>query len=575
MTWKLSQHHLDPTIHTVLLECFEILIADPIFHNYTSVYLSDAIDLSLNSFQSSSWSVKYVDIPEIKNCCFKCEQYFRNAAVQLTNAVITRIFGVQQTDDIRLRSFQEFCVLFPRQTDHFYNILSGCSLDERAIIVLQYLSASEVLLQEHSNKKAQETINKFLEVLQRLLETEENYIIKFVPKAVTNLCASSRYHQYMRNIFNFITNNLNKKTSNIIVNNLILFKQFVRKINDNYSFLKPMKVTISNSIVNVVDNMNNYLKNKNLQYLDFYNIRHFVLEQSSSSVNVDFNTLNRCNLYNLLTNCPYDYISTNFDKLFDVMCLNSEFHYLFEIFLERTVSVADEKNDVDLIQKVFEKIAKPILCLKIEKNRKLCRILTESILSHEVFKSVHSKDDILENIEEMNFYKSVVIHITLSTVDCESKKHLCEESFQKLSQFSCIENFEFELLPRTLYYIHRNLDVLDKCSFLKFVLSLVLSDCDKGHICEFLSIFCQKSVNEDNALQCLLDYEFLHQFFEDSEIVQTYFKYALKLIGKSENKFKFATFYTDTYQSLQKHKDVLNKMMSRCYKNVFLTNPNT
>ncbi|KAL3271135.1 hypothetical protein HHI36_021632 [Cryptolaemus montrouzieri] len=139
---KTEETSLNCAVHTITLECLEILMAEPSFHPFTFDNAEKIIKFGLKSFGSKIWTIK-------------------NAAIQLTNTIITRFFGVQQTDSVRLRSFQEFCVLFPELTDYFYDVLSKPMLDEKSIIVLQYISASEVLYYEHLDKRIEIKIKDF------------------------------------------------------------------------------------------------------------------------------------------------------------------------------------------------------------------------------------------------------------------------------------------------------------------------------------------------------------------------------------------------------------------------------
>ncbi|XP_044763869.1 uncharacterized protein LOC123320576 isoform X2 [Coccinella septempunctata] len=548
MTWKLRQHNLDPTVHTVLLECLEMMMVEPNFHNYTAGYLEEAIKLSLGSFLSDSWCVK-------------------NAVIQLTHAVITRIFGVQQTDNIRLRSFQEFCILFPTLSDLFYDVLSSPSLDDRAIIVLQYLSASEVVVYDHSNQEVRKKIDKFLILLEQLLVSKENYIVKFVPLSIVNLCVDTQYPHYMNKVFDFLAANLHEKPSNVIVNHLVLFKEFVRRINDNYFFLKPMKIDADASIVNVVDKMNDLLEHQDLQYLDLQNIRTFVLDQHSTNcrdvVSSDA-TLKRWKFHNLIRNFPYGLISKNFCKLFDILCENEGLNFLLEFYLDRCVAHAVESRDFDLIQKVSVRVTSEMLSPRIGKDRRLYRVLLESVLRlKEYVDEIKLDVGIPDDMEEMNFYKAAVIQMILSRKNCDNKASLCKKSFVKLTQFGEIDNFELKFLPIISIFVYKNIEFLDKYLFLKFLLYIVLTDCDEPDFYEFLTKLCKKSVNEDNCVYNLLTYQFLFDFFQDNNVVHKFWKDALRLMEKFEAKAKFPTFYTDTYHSLQIHKDVVNKMMSK------------
>ncbi|XP_045467183.1 uncharacterized protein LOC123675737 [Harmonia axyridis] len=554
MIWKLMQHKLDPTVHTVILECLEIMIVEPNFHNYTYAYLEEVIKLSLNSFTSSNWSIK-------------------NAAIQLTNTVITRIFGVQQTENIRLRSFKEFCVLFPRLSDYFYDVLSSSPLDDRAIIVLQYLSASEVLVYEHLNMDIQIKIDKFLILLERLLVSREEYIIKYVPQAFVNLCVETSYSYHMKKIFYFIVTNLQKKPSNVIVNYLILFREFVRKLNETSSLLKATKIEIEPTVIYFVDKMNDFLKDKDLQFLDMHNIRHFVLDQYSRSYSIDENlnvSSKRWKYYNLIQNFPSAYISKNFLQLFENMYNNVELNFLLEIFLDRIISFACENRVQNLIQMIFNRLTSEIFSSKIKNNKGMCRIFTLSILRLcDSFEYIQFGNHFCEYNIEINFYEAILLQIILCESDCQGKAALCEASFKKLSEFSSIDSFELEFLPKMLGFIHKNLDVLNKYMFLKFLFCLVLTDCDKEDICDFMTKFCRKYTNEDNCLSNLLVYEFLYDFFRDDQLLRKFLLDALNLINKFESRVRFDTFYMDTYQSLQVHKDVINKMMSKFYQVIF------
>ncbi|KAK9876076.1 hypothetical protein WA026_011187 [Henosepilachna vigintioctopunctata] len=539
MLVKWKTNNLNSAVHTVILECLEILIAEPCFHSYTYTYAEEIIELSLQSFQSKIWPVK-------------------NAAIQLINVLISRFFGIQQSDSVRLRSFQEFCILFPKLSNKFYNILSEPILDERAIVILQYISSSEVLVNEHLEKQSTKQIESFLFLFENILVSNQSFITKFIPQAFVSLCPEKDYSYYLAKISNFIIKWFNNKPSNIIVNHLLLFKEFVTKINRSYS-LSNSEVSNLNSVFH----LNNFLRVKTAPYLDLMNIRCFQLSHNCYTCTCNLQLaipMKEWYVANFIYNLCSFQITDQYSRIFNVLINEKKFNFLLDQFLHFSF---DTVEDLQVLSEMANLILNQIFLLRYNVNVTLYKILIEAVLkiTNNCEGKIISENNIPQSIEDFNLYESIAIQIILANGNPSNDKELCIRTFSTLTKLSNFGNFEIDMLSQILIVVQKNLNHIDKYVFMKLLLYQILSNCDNENIVVLVSRLGLKNVNLENSAEKILNLDFLYSYFHEKNEVVRFLESAILLIKKFEMNVKNCTFYLDTDNKLEEFKCIIRELI--------------
>ncbi|KAJ8921131.1 hypothetical protein NQ315_013601 [Exocentrus adspersus] len=206
------------------LHSIEILVSDNNLQNATLSFIPDIIIQCVELFARPSWIV-------------------RNADLQLIRAIIDRFYGVCLNVSDRPKSIEDLFVLFPVLSSYFYTILSSVKLDERAVLVFQFFSESQIKERIY----ATESTDSFLQLFLRIIQKYSNHYAKMAVYSYSSLCSPKAIRNEICSIIRFFKANFELLSKNVFANFVLLIQLLYVK------YKKSFECSIDKENIRVID----------------------------------------------------------------------------------------------------------------------------------------------------------------------------------------------------------------------------------------------------------------------------------------------------------------------------------
>lgn len=189
--------------------------------------------------------------------------YFRNANLQLTKALIERMYGVSLGLWNRLKDISDLFQLYPQLSGYFFNILTSENLDERSHIIFQYFLESQ-LKDKIFSKTFMKISSYFQQIFINIIKEYEHQYGKLAVQSFVALCRVQEISSVICDIKEFLKRNFMNMRKNILSNFILLLQELYYKFRKSFlCTTNPKKIT---DIRKHLQEISHFLKLSDLPY---------------------------------------------------------------------------------------------------------------------------------------------------------------------------------------------------------------------------------------------------------------------------------------------------------------------
>ncbi|XP_023310428.1 uncharacterized protein LOC108904191 [Anoplophora glabripennis] len=509
------------------LHSIEILVSDNNLQCSTLPFISDIIVQCVELFARSSWIV-------------------RNADLQLTRAIIDRFYGVCLDTSNRPKCIEDLFILFPNLSLYFYKVLSCDKLDERAILVFQFFSESQI--KEHFCQ-SDVSIERFCQLFMNILQRYPNHYGKMAARSYSAICSSKGIPEKICSILRFFKINFRYISKNVTANFTFLIQQLYEKYQNSFQHciskegIKVMNFAIKDLLTE--------LRRYDTRFFDFVLFkvkpRTEILNEFVNCRNEDFRK--RLWLHN---NIPFLFISAKNKEITVILekILSNDLLHCIQIKILTILISKLESNefDNDIINEILKTLFKKSVSLSDEDNYLLNCYFKTILVFYRYNRSLSFKDDsvqfkITSNVSKLMIF---VLYFSEQPEQLDDKQlfyDLVETRYMNLNSFS--EELKNDIIS-TLPYLQKQVpkQLLLKIFKLIFYCSLFYSTHLETYRC--ITYITGKSYSSIlSAFKDFFSVQNLSLHLKDRTLVASFFSDVIKYVPEHIQRIQSDGYYSE------------------------------